>query len=246
MLRPLPLLALCLALTACDKSQSPSDAPSKKTADAKPTNEATDAKAATPKQEGDAKADGHAKAEPPAGSAQLGQPAPAFTLTDLDGKSHSLADYRGKLVVLEWFNPQCPFVNFAHEKGPLNVMAAKQTGEGVVWLAINSGGEGRQGHGDKANRDGVSKFSLGHPILLDEDGAIGHMYGAIKTPHMFLIDDKGTLVYRGAIDNAPFGEVDGDGEHQNYLAAALADVRAGNAVATADTPAYGCTVKYAK
>lgn len=183
---------------------------------------------------------------PAAAMAALGQPAPDFELRDLDGKMHKLSDYRGKAVVLEWFNPECPFVNHAHTEGSLATMAAHEQKSGIVWLAINSGGEGKQGHGVDKNRAGVEKFKMGHPVLLDSDGTIGHTYEAKKTPHMYLVDPQGILLYRGAIDNAPFGEVDGDGDKVNFVAAALADVRANRPVETADTPPYGCSVKYAK
>ncbi len=176
--------------------------------------------------------------------AELGAPAPDFTLTDISGKPHRLADYAGKTVVLEWFNPQCPFVNHAHTEGSLVSMAKEQTERGVVWLAINSGARGKQGHGTEANLAGAKKFGLSHPILQDETGAVGHAYGAKKTPHVYLIDPAGTLVYQGAIDNAPFGEVDGDGPKVNLLAAALTELEAGKAVATPQTAPYGCTVKY--
>ncbi len=245
MLRTLLPLFASLALTACDKPQATPDSPAN---DAKSGAASADAPAkATPPPAANEAGDGsHHAADAPAATATIGKPAPDFTLTDLDGKTHTLAEYRGKLVVLEWFNPECPFVNFAHQKGPLQTMAASQAGQGVVWLAINSGGEGRQGFGEQVNRQGVEKFSLGHPVLIDADGAIGHTYGAVKTPHMFLIDTKGTLVYAGAIDNAPFGEVGDGAEPRNHLAAALADIRSDAPVATPQTPAYGCTVKYAK
>jgi peroxiredoxin len=198
-----------------------------------------------------AEAEPEAKAEvpPPADEAapavaEVGKPAPEFTLTDLEGKSHALSSYRGKTVVLEWFNPKCPFVNFAHTKGPLRDQAGKETKNGVVWLAINSGAAGKQGAGADANKDGVKQYGMKHPVLLDERGEVGRKYGAEKTPHMYLVDDAGTLRYRGAIDNAPFGEVDGDGKYVNHLSAALDEVRAGKPVSTAETPAYGCTVKY--
>ncbi|MCX4245959.1 redoxin domain-containing protein [Paraliomyxa miuraensis] len=231
-------LALCLTFAACDKNEPKAEAPG-------------DAKQAKGDAKGDAKeqdrpAEPAAKAPVPETSAAIGQPAPDFTLTDLDGKAHHLADYRGKTVVLEWWNPQCPFVDHAHTKGPLVDMAAKEIAQGVVWLAINSGAPGKQGHGVEASREGITRFGMTHPVLLDEDGTVGHTYGAEKTPHMFLIDEAGTLVYRGAIDNAPMGEPNEGGEPVNHLAAALAELRAGTPVGTAETPAYGCSVKYAK
>lgn len=179
--------------------------------------------------------------------ATLGAAAPDFSLPDLDGVAHTLTQYRGKVVVLEWFNPECPFVNHAHTAGELRSMAGKMIPEGIVWLAINSSAPGKQGHGAEANRAGAAKFGLGHPILLDESGEVGRRYGAIKTPHMFVIDGAGALVYRGAIDNAPMGEIrDGAPTVRNHVADALSDLGAGRPVATAETAAYGCSVKYAK
>jgi peroxiredoxin len=142
-------------------------------------------------------------------TAKLGEPAPAFSLQDLEGKTVSLADFAGKTVVLEWFNPDCPFVKYAHGEGPLSTMAAEQTNLGVVWLAINSGAPGKQGHGAERNREAKAEWKLEHPILLDEDGKIGHAYGATSTPHMFVIDGEGKLIYAGGLDNAPLGRVDG-------------------------------------
>lgn len=239
-------LALCLVVAACDKDKPAADAPTPTKANA-PDTTTPDGPAPDTKVKGEESHHGtQAKAPEPEAAAKIGAPAPDFTLTDLDGKAHHLADYRGKTVVLEWWNPQCPFVDYAHTKGPLVDMAAKETAQGVVWLAINSGAPGKQGAGVEASREGVTKFGMAHPVLLDEDGAVGHAYGAIKTPHMFLVDEAGTLVYAGAIDNAPMGEPNEGNEAKNHLAAALADLRAGKPVGTAQTPAYGCTVKYAK
>jgi peroxiredoxin len=181
----------------------------------------------------------------PTTHAELGKPAPDFTLPDVDGKSVSLARAKGKVVVLEWFNPKCPFVKRNHELGPLKDMAARVEKTGVVWLSINSGAKGKQGNGVEATKFGIDKYGMTNPVLLDEDGKVGHAYGADHTPTMFVIDASGTLVYRGAIDNAPDGDTDLGAPFVNYVAAALADVAAGRAVATPETKAYGCGVKYA-
>lgn len=178
--------------------------------------------------------------------AELGKAAPDFTLPDLEGKPVSLASFKGKTVVLEWFNPGCPFVKAAHTKGSLKTAAKDAAKDGVVWLAVNSGAAGKQGNGAAANREGVKTFGLEHPVLLDESGDVGHAYGATNTPHLFVIDPAGTLVYRGAVDNSP----DGEGESPegdklvSYVAKALDDVKAKRPVATAETKAYGCGVKY--
>ena len=180
--------------------------------------------------------------------AEVGKPAPDFTLKDLDGKDVQLSSFKGKKVVLEWFNPGCPFVKAAHTKGSLKEAAKKQTANGVVWLAVNSSAPGKQGHGADTNKAAAKSWSLDHPILLDESGVVGKAYGATNTPHMMVIDDKGTLVYRGAIDNSPDGEGESapDNKLVSYVDVALSDLAASRPIATSETKAYGCGVKYAK
>ena len=174
---------------------------------------------------------------------EVGQPAPAFSLTDLNGDQVSLADHAGKIVVLEWFNPGCPYVVYAHEEGPLQSMAAKHGArEDVVWLAINSGAEGKQGHGIDTNKKAAEAWSMGHPILMDMTGEVGRAYGAKTTPQMVIIDKDGTVAYHGALDNAPFGKA--QGAPTNYVNAALAEIQADKAVSTPKTKPYGCSVKY--
>lgn len=179
-------------------------------------------------------------------SAKLGEPAPDFELPDLDGKLVKLSSFKGKPIVLEWFNPGCPYVKNSHLKGSLVDSAARHAQQGVTWLAINSGAPGKQGHGVEVNREAKSEFKLEHPILLDESGRVGRAYAAAHTPHMYVIDAGGVLVYRGAIDNSPDGEGESptDGKLVNHVDAALADLAAGRPVAVAETKAYGCSVKY--
>jgi len=220
-------------LAACGSSDGPSKAP---------------APQAEPPAEAEAPAARVAEAAPPIArdaKATVGQAAPDFTLRDLEGTPHELSQYRGKTVVLEWFNPLCPFVKYAHTEGPLQSMAKTKVEGGIVWLAINSGAPGKQGHGAEVNREGASGYGMTHPILLDETGEVGRAYGAEKTPHMYVIDPEGKLLYRGAIDNAPFGEVDGGGAYVDYVEAALEALAAGKTIEPAETPSYGCTVKYA-
>jgi peroxiredoxin len=187
------------------------------------------------------------------GKAALRRRAPEFTLPDLDGNQVSLRALRGKLVVLEWFNPDCPFVKHAHGKGPLQDLARRRQSAKLVWLSINSSAPGKQGHGLERNRAAKSEYGIENPILLDESGEVGRRYGAEKTPHLFVIDAKGLLVYRGGLDNAPMGAVDDArprlpgspaGALEPYLENALDDVLKGRAPRLADTPAYGCSVKY--
>jgi peroxiredoxin len=196
-----------------------------------------------PKAPGDSKA---ASAANPASAAEVGKPAPDFTLTDYEGKSHHLADYKGKIVVLEWFNADCPFVKASHGKGSLKGLSKRAAEKGVVWLGINSSASGKQGHGPERVAEGRKSFGFENPVLADEAGKVGHLYGATNTPHMFVIDAQGTLAYRGAIDNSPDGEGDSPtgGKLVNYVDAALEALVAGRAVEVKETKAYGCSVKY--
>jgi peroxiredoxin len=227
-----------VALVACSKPPSASV----EAASAEPSTAAVEAKGSEPA--------AAAAADPAAatGPAQLGAPAPDFTLQDLDGKSVSLSQFRGKLVVLEWFNPGCPFVRASHTVGSLKGLSDKHAADGVVWLAINSGGPGKQGAGVEANREGVTQFGMHHPVLIDESGMVGQLYGAERTPHMYVIDPQGVLVYKGAIDNSPDGEGQSPegGKLVNYVDGAISAIRSGAKVAPAETKAYGCSVKYQK
>jgi peroxiredoxin len=185
-------------------------------------------------------------AVPAFAGAELGKPAPDFTLKDTDGKDVSLANFKGKTVVLEWFNPECPYVKAAHTKGSLVDEAKRQAKKGIVWLSINSGAAGKQGAGVEKSKAGAKGFNMENPVLVDESGTVGKAYGATNTPHVFVIDPKGVLQYRGAIDNSPDGEGQSPqgGKLVNYVAAAIDDLAANRAVKTPDTKAYGCGVKY--
>jgi peroxiredoxin len=176
--------------------------------------------------------------------AAIGKPAPDFTLTDVDGKTVKLSDFKGKTVVLEWFNPNCPVVMRQHGEGALKDQAARVTKDGIVWLSINSSAVGKEGHGAERNQKARTEWKMTNPILVDEKGEVGRKYDAKTTPHMYVIDAKGVLVYRGAIDNQPNGKPEGTEALVNYVDAALADLKAGKPVAKAETKAYGCGVKY--
>lgn len=180
--------------------------------------------------------------------AAIGKPAPDFALLDLEGKEVRLSSFVGKPVVLEWFNPSCPFVKAAHTEGSLVDAAARLTEKGVVYLGINSGAVGKQGHGKEVNQAGKETFKLAHPILLDESGEVGHLYGATNTPHIFVVDESGILVYRGAVDNSPDGEGKSPegGVLVSYLDQAVQAVLAKKPVSAPETKAYGCSVKYAR
>lgn len=180
-----------------------------------------------------------------AATAKIGSAAPAFTLKDTDGKEHNLAQYtkEGKIVVIEWFNPDCPFVKKHHKTADtfkkLNEKYAKD-GK-VVFLAINSGAAGKQGAGLDRNKAAKTEYGIAYPILLDETGATGKNYGAKTTPHMYVIAADGTLAYMGAIDDD--NSIDKMGK-TNYVAKALDELLAGKKVTTTSTDAYGCAVKY--
>jgi peroxiredoxin len=179
-------------------------------------------------------------------SAVVGKPATDFSLKDLQGNEVKLASFKGKVVVLEWFNPGCPFVKRSHTVGSLVDTARRHAKDGVVWLAINSGAAGKEGNAVTMNTETAKAWSMAYPILRDESGTVGKAYGATNTPNMFVIDKTGTVVYGGAIDNSPDGEGQSPqgGKLVNYVDAALADVAAGRPVQTAVTKPYGCSVKY--
>lgn len=180
-------------------------------------------------------------------AATVGQPAPAFTLTDLDGKSHSLSDFKGKTVVLEWVNAECPFVVKHYEKsGNLPAIQKAATDDGVVWLLINSAAPGKQGDYDTAKAKAwmEKNKAAATAYMRDVDGTVGKAYDAKTTPHMYVINAEGVLVYNGAIDSIRSANAADIEKAENYVKAALASVKAGEPVAKATTQPYGCSVKY--
>ncbi|WP_420142916.1 redoxin domain-containing protein [Sphingomonas sp.] len=179
-------------------------------------------------------------------AAAVGRPAPDFAAKAADGRTVRLADYRGKTVVLEWNNPGCPFVQ-KHYKGNMQKTQAAARAAGAVWLTVNSGAPGQQGHmsGPEAVRFVRSAKAVTSAYLLDPDGAIGRLYGARTTPHMFVIAPDGRLAYAGGIDDIPSADVADLPKAKNMVLAALTDLKAGRPVATRQARAYGCSVKYA-
>jgi peroxiredoxin len=162
-----------------------------------------------------------------------------FELTDHNSGQVKLADYAGKIVVLEWLNYDCPFVKPHYEAGTFANLAKKYADKGVVWLAVNS-----TEYADiKANKAWAQKYKLPYPILDDRSGKVGRLFGATNTPHIFIIDTAGKIAYEGAIDNAPLGKV--EGEYVNYVDKALAELTVDKSVSLTKTRPYGCTVKYA-
>lgn len=179
-------------------------------------------------------------------AAKVGAPAPAFTASSTTGKSVSLADYRGKIVVLEWTNHDCPYVRKHYETDNMQALQKDATGQGVTWLTIISSAPGTQGHVSAGEADELTVKRNASPsaVLLDPTGKVGRMYGATNTPHMYVVDRTGRLVYAGAIDDRPTSRrADVQGAN-NYVRAALEAVAAGQPVKTPVTRAYGGTVKY--
>ncbi len=191
-------------------------------------------------QQGDQKGDGMSQ---PGTDAK----APAFTLTDTKGQSHSLSDFAGKWVVLEWTNHGCPYVKKHYNSGNMQSLQEKYTDSGVVWLSICSSAPGKQGHMDNAGWQAAiaDKGIKATAVLIDEDGAVGKRYGATTTPHMFVINPDGDLVYRGAIDSVRSTDAADIEQADNYVAAVLDAGMAGEELPYESTKPYGCSVKYA-
>ncbi len=181
-------------------------------------------------------------------AAKPGAPAPDFTLTDVEGKEHKLSDLAGRYVVLEWVNYDCPFVAKHYKSGNMPALQAKWKEKDVVWFSINSSAEGKQGHFETAAlKERMAKEKAAPTAyLLDTDGTVGKLYGAKTTPHMYVINPEGGLIYAGAIDDKPTTRVKDVETSKSYLNAALEAGMAGKPVETASTNAYGCSVKYAK
>jgi len=180
-------------------------------------------------------------------AAKTGQAAPAFEIKDSHGKTHKLSDYKGKYVVLEWVRHECPFVVKHYESGNMQALQKKYRGKGVVWLSVNSSAKGKSGyHSAKdTNAQAKEKGSKADAILLDPSGEMGRSYGAQATPHMFVVDPKGKVIYAGAIDDQPNTDKSTIKGATNYVSLALDAALAGKPVKKTATKAYGCSVKYA-
>jgi peroxiredoxin len=183
---------------------------------------------------------------PGAASVKVGVAAPAFTSTGTTGKKVSLADYQGRVVVLEWTNHECPYVRKHYESGNMQLLQREATGQGVTWLTIISSSPGTQGYVEARQADELTTSRQAAPtaVLLDPTGVVGQLYGATNTPHMYVVDKAGTLVYAGAIDDKPTTRKSDVPGASNYVRAALQAVAANQPVKTPITRAYGCTVKY--
>ncbi len=188
-----------------------------------------------------------ALAAPGAAEQANGAAATDFKLTDASGRTVRLSDYRGKTVVLEWNNPGCPFVQRHYDSGNMQKTQGLASAGGAVWLTINSGAPGKQGHMDAAaaRKFVADKKAVPAHYLLDPKGVVGKGYAAKTTPHIYVIDGAGVLRYQGAIDDKPAARVEEMPAARNHVLAALGEIKAGKAVSVARTQPYGCSVKYA-
>ena len=186
-------------------------------------------------------------AAPAIAAPQIGSQAPNFRLTDTNGKAVTLGQFKGKLVVLEWNNPACPYVKKHYDSGNMQKTQAAARRDGVVWLTINSSAAGKQGHvnGAQANAFVGAQQAQPSAYLLDHNGAVGKGYGAVTTPHMYIINKAGRLVYAGGIDDKPTANKGDIAGARNHVLAALAELKAGKAVSVPTSRPYGCNVKYA-
>ena len=183
---------------------------------------------------------------PVSAAAVVGKPAPNFRLTDMNGKPVTLGQFRGKVVVLEWNNPECPFVKKHYGSANMQKTQAAARKDGVVWLTINSSAPSKQGHMNGAQAKAVVAAQKAQPTayLLDPEGVVGKSYGARTTPHMYLVNTDGTVVYAGGIDDKPSPNPADISGARNHVLAALAELKAGKAVSVATSRPYGCAVKY--
>ena len=179
-------------------------------------------------------------------SAKVGEAAPTFSLNATTGKAVSLADQRGKIVVLEWTNHECPYVRKHYESGNMQALQKEETGKGVVWLSVLSSAEGKQGYStpEQANATRKKWNVVSTATLLDPKGEAGKLYEAKTTPHLFVINPEGKVVYMGAIDDKSTSDPADIKTAKNYVKAALDEAMAGKPVTTVSTTPYGCSVKY--
>lgn len=179
-------------------------------------------------------------------SVAIDQPAPDFALKDINGKEHKLSDFRGKYVVLEWVNYDCPFVKKHYSSGNMQKLQSTYVKKDVVWLSICSSAPGKQGHFPIADLKKRMETERAVPTayLLDESGSAGKLYNAKTTPHMFVVDPKGILRYAGAIDDTPSTKSSDIAASTNYVSSSLDALMAGKSVATKSSTPYGCSVKY--
>ncbi len=177
---------------------------------------------------------------------KIGYPAPAFSAVDTAGKTWSLAELKGKRVILEWTNDQCPYVIKHYGAGNMQALQKEATSAGYIWLSVISSAPGKQGHVSAAEADALTTSRAAAPtaVVLDSQGVLGRAYEAKTTPHLFIIDEAGTLVYRGGMDDKPTTDPADIPGANNYVRMAMAELAAGKPVAQPVTRPYGCSVKF--
>ena len=177
---------------------------------------------------------------------EIGSKAPDFSVTDTNGKTETLSQYKGKYIVLEWTNPDCPFVHKHYDSGNMQKLQKEFTGKGVIWLSINSSADGRQGNytPDEWNKIVKDRNAAPTAVLLDKGGVVGKEYEAKTTPHMFIINPDGNLIYEGGIDNIKSPNPADIPKATNYVQTALDEAMAGKPVTTSVSQPYGCGIKY--
>jgi len=187
-----------------------------------------------------------ASVDPANAQARVGNPAPAFSLADSNGRTISLADYKGKTVVLEWTNHECPYVGKHYRGNNMQALQKKWTGQGVVWLSVISSAPGRDGHvtPQQANKLTADRGAAPSAVVFDPEGKVGHAYGARTTPHMYVVNGEGSLVYMGGIDDQPSARLEDLKIAKNFVDQALSEVTQGKPVSVSTSRAYGCSVKY--
>ena len=187
-----------------------------------------------------------APARPCAADVRVGKPAPGFTFTDIEGTSAKLSDFMGKYVVIEWFNHECPFTGKHYKSDKMQNLQRTYTEAGVVWIAVNSTNDGNDNYKDTAMsvKEAEANGTSATYIVLDPSGEIGKLYGAKTTPHVFIVDPKGNVIYMGAADSINSTDTGDIAKATNYIDLALSEALAGKPVTTPETKPYGCSVKY--
>lgn len=180
------------------------------------------------------------------GNAVVGKPAPDFSVMDATGKTRTLSEFKGKNVVLEWYNKDCPYVKKHYGSGNMQKVQSELTSKGVVWLTVISSAKGQQGYlsSEEALKNAQTAGAKADAILIDDSGKMGRSYGAKTTPHMYMIDGKGTLRYNGAIDSNDSADPSTIAKSENYIVAAANSLLKGEKIAKDSTKPYGCSVKY--
>lgn len=180
-------------------------------------------------------------------AARVGEPAPDFTATDTNGEVHKLSEYQGKFVVLEWTNHGCPYTQKHYNSGNMQRLQREWTSRGVVWLTVISSAPGKQGYVTASEENAYLRQANAAPtaVLLDPTGTLGHLYDAKTTPHIFIINPKGALIYNGAIDDRPTTDVADVNGAKNYVSLALEEATSGKPVNNPISRPYGCSIKYA-